>query len=134
LGAPRFWRKTKSRYNLYGVCCTTCEDKFFPPRKICPKCRRASKLSNVKLDAIGEIETYTVIHSAPEGFEEQTPYVMALVKLKEGPTLTTEIVDCEHDEVEIGMPVEGVFRKIGESEKGGPIYYGFKFRPARSSV
>jgi uncharacterized OB-fold protein len=133
LGAPRFWRKTRSRYNLYGVCCTTCEDNYFPPRKICPKCRRASKLESVKLEPRGEVLTYTIIHSAPQGFDKQTPYIMAIVRLNDGPMLTTQIVDCEFDDVEIGMPVEGVFRKIGESGREGPIYYGFKFRPERSS-
>jgi uncharacterized OB-fold protein len=128
MGAPRFWRKTRSRYNLYGVACSTCKETFFPPRKICPSCRRASKLKDIKLDGLGEVMTYTVIHSAPEGFERQTPYIMAIVKLKSGPMLTTQIVDCEEDEITIGTKVEGVFRKIREEGKDGPIYYGFKFR------
>ncbi|RMF90957.1 MAG: Zn-ribbon domain-containing OB-fold protein [Methanobacteriota archaeon] len=132
MGAPRFWRKTQSRYNLYGVKCKSCNATYFPPRKICPSCRRASKLEDVKLTPKGEVLTYTVIRSAPEGFERQTPYIMAIVKLDEGPMVTTQIVDCEPDEVEIGMAVEGVFRKIRESGKDGPIYYGFKFRPARA--
>jgi uncharacterized OB-fold protein len=134
MGAPRFWRNTKSRYNLYGVKCTICQENYFPPRKICPSCRRASRLENVKLDAQGEIVTFTVIRSAPEGFENQTPYVMAIVQLKEGPRITTQVVDIEPEEVEIGMPLEGVFRRISESGKGGPIYYGYKFSPLRSSV
>ncbi|MFQ5887114.1 MAG: Zn-ribbon domain-containing OB-fold protein [Candidatus Hydrothermarchaeales archaeon] len=133
MGAPRFWRKTQSRYNLKGVRCTRCNDSYVPPRRICPKCRRASKLEDIKLEARGEVVTYTIIHSAPEGFEKQTPYIMAIVELKDGPKLTTQVVDCEADEIRIGMPVEGVFRKIRESGKDGPIYYGFKFRPARSS-
>jgi uncharacterized OB-fold protein len=133
MGAPRFWRKTQSRYNLYGVCCTTCDEIYFPPRKICPKCRRASKLEGIKLSPRGEVVSYTIIHSAPEGFDRQTPYIMGIVKLNQGPMLTTQIVDCEIGQAEIGMPVEGVFRKIRESRAGGPIYYGFKFRPMRSS-
>ncbi len=133
MGAPRFWRKTHSRYNLYGVKCTKCEECFFPPRRICPNCRRASRLESVKLDTRGEVVTYTIIHSAPEGFEKHTPYVMAIVKLKDGPMLTTQIVDCEIEDVRIGMPVKVVFRKIGESGRDGPIYYGFKFRPVNAS-
>jgi scaffold protein (connect acetoacetyl-CoA thiolase and HMG-CoA synthase) len=133
MGAPRFWRNTKSRYNLYGVRCGTCEENYFPPRKICPSCRRASKLESVKLNATGEVVTYTIIHSAPEGFENQTPYIMAIVKLDQGPMLTTQIVDCEIEDASIGMPVEGVFRKINESGRNGPIYYGMKFRPPRYS-
>jgi uncharacterized OB-fold protein len=133
MGAPRFWRKTQSRYNLYGVKCTRCNATYFPPRKICPICRRASKLEDLKLEPRGEVVTYTIIHSAPEGFERQTPYIMAIVKLRAGPMFTTQIVDCELDEISIGMPVEGVFRKIRESGKDGLIYYGFKFRTERPS-
>ncbi len=131
MGAPRFWRKTQNRYNLYGVRCNNCDDIYFPPRKICPKCRRSSKLTGIKLDARGEVVTYTIIHSAPEGFKRQTPYAMAIIKLREGPMLTTQIVDCKPEEVKIGMAVEGVFRKIGEVGRDGLIYYGFKFRPQR---
>ncbi len=134
MGAPRFWRNTQSRYNLKGVRCSTCEETYFPPRKICPACRRASKLKSVKLKARGKIVTYTIIHSAPEGFERQTPYIMAIVKLEGGPRLTTQIVDCDTNKVKIGMPVVGAFRRIGESGRDGPIYYGFKFRPERPSV
>lgn len=133
MGAPRFWRKTQSRYNLIGVRCITCDETYFPPRKICPQCRRTSKLQPVKLSPKGEIVTYTVIHSAPEGFEKQTPYIMAIIQLDEGPMLTTQIVDCELKEVSIGMLVEGVFRKISESGIDGPIYYGYKFRPLRKN-
>ena len=133
MGAPRFWRKTKSRYNLIGVRCETCSENYFPPRKICPKCRRESKLEEAKFEPKGEVITYTIIHSAPEGFEKQTPYIMAIVQLTAGPMLTTQIVDCEMEDIQIGMSVEGVFRKISESGKDGPIYYGFKFKPLRDA-
>jgi len=133
MGAPRFWRRTKHRYNLYGVRCLNCDKVYFPPRRICPSCRRASRLVDEKLEPKGEVVTYTVIHTGPEGFEKQTPYIMAIVKLSSGPMLTTEIVDCEPEEMSIGMPVKGVFRRIGDAAGDGPIYYGFKFAPEKPS-
>ena len=131
LSVPRFWRNTESRYNLVGSLCVNCNEAYFPPKRICPLCRRQSKLEKAKFAGTGEVVSYTVIHSAPEGFEKETPYIMAIVKLDEGPKLTTQIVDCcDGQEVQIGMRVESVFRKIREGGSKGIIYYGFKFKPA----
>ena len=38
------------------------------------------------------------------------PYVVALVDLEEGPRLMTDLVDCEPDDVQVGMAVEGRIR------------------------
>lgn len=126
---PRFWRSIKSRYNLIGVKCMKCGEVYFPPRNVCPKCRRMGKLEDIKLRGIGEVLTYTIISAPPEGFERQVPYIMAIVKLEEGPKLTTQIVDCELDEIKIGMKVRSVFRKIQEDGDPGLIHYGYKFKP-----
>ncbi len=129
MSIPRFWRNIQSRYNLIGTKCSNCNEIYFPPRNLCPKCRRMSKIEKFKLQGRGEVVTYTVIHSASEGFDDQTPYIMAIVKLDEGPRLTTQIVDCGLDEIKIGMRVESVFRKIQEDGEAGLIHYGFKFKP-----
>lgn len=126
---PRFWRNIKSRYNLVGTQCVTCGNKYFPPRNICPTCRRDSQIEKIKFKGEGSIETFTVIHTSPTDFDAQSPYIMAIVKLDEGPMLTTQIVDCELEDVEIGLKVENVFRKIQQDGEAGLVYYGFKFRP-----
>lgn len=59
------------------------------------------------------------------------PYILAIVKLEEGPKLTAEIVDCEIDEVKIGKEVGAVFRKIVEKGPHGVIQYGYKFKLVR---
>ena len=59
---------------------------------------------------------------------QKTPYVLAIIKLIEGPKITAEIVDCEMDEVQIEKAVNVVFRKIMEKGKHGVIQYGYKFR------
>ena len=129
MSIPRFWRSIKSRYNLIATKCLSCGGTYFPPRAICPKCRRRSRLEEVKLGGNGEIVSYTVIHSPPEGFDHKGPYIMAVVKLDEGPCLTTQIVDCEPEDLKIGMKVKKVFRRIREDGEAGLIHYGFKFKP-----
>jgi hypothetical protein len=130
MSIPRFWRSIKSRYNLIAIKCLNCGRVYFPPRAICPECRRKSRLEKIKLRGKGRVLSYTVIHSPPVGFENKGPYIMAIVKLDEGPCLTTEIVDCEQRDMKIGMQVERVFRKIREDGESGLIHYGFKFKPA----
>jgi len=111
---PRFWREIPQRYNLIGNQCNVCNMIYFPPRESCPICRRKSidKMKNIKLKGKGKIVTYSIIHDAPEEFEGQEPYPIAIIELEEGPRITAQIVDCKIKDVKIGMKVESTFRKI----------------------
>ena len=128
---PRFWREIPQRYNLIGNKCDECGLIFFPPRESCPECRRKSfgKMKEYRLSDKGIVETYTIIYEAPEKFEGQTPYAIAIIKLKEGPKITAQIVDCKLDDIKIGMKVKSTFRKIQDDGYVGAIYYGYKFKP-----
>jgi len=88
------------------------------------------KMKTIKLSGKGKIVTYSIIHVAPERFEGQAPYPIAVIKLDEGPCITAQIVDCDVDDVKIGMRVQSTFRKIQEDGYIGAIYYGYKFKPA----
>jgi hypothetical protein len=77
----------------------------------------------------GEIYSYTTVQEVPEGYEEQAPYVLALVKLDEGPLVTAQITDLEVNELlTIGDRVEMVTRKLTTEGPTGMIIYGYKFR------
>ena len=129
---PRFWREIPQRYNLIGNQCEICSKVYFPPREACPYCRRKSmgKMKDLKFSGKGTVVTYTIIHDAPENFEGQAPYPIAIIQLDEGPKLTAQIVDCKLEDVKIGMKVKSTFRKIQEDGYIGAIYYGYKFKPA----
>ena len=127
-GLASYWRLIPQRYNLIGTECEKCGEKFFPPRKLCPTCRRSGDIKEFKFSGNGEIYSYTIIHAAPEGFEVQKPYAMAIIKLDEGPCITSQVVDCELGDVDIGKRVEMVFRKIIAGKDGGTIRYGYKFK------
>jgi len=75
----------------------------------------------------GEILSYTVVQEPPEGFEDQAPYVLALVKLAEGPVVTAQITDVD-GAVQIGDAVEMVTRRLTTEGPRGMIIYGYKFR------
>ena len=40
MAIPNLWRTQKQRYSLQGDLCVHCERAVFPPRQICPHCRR----------------------------------------------------------------------------------------------
>ncbi len=128
---PRFWREIPQRYNLLGNQCTSCNKIFFPPSEACPECRRKSygKMKDLKLSGKGKVITYTIVNVAPDAFDKQAPYPMAIIELEEGPRITAQIVDCDINEVKIGMNVQSTFRKIQQDGKIGAIYYGYKFKP-----
>jgi uncharacterized OB-fold protein len=121
------WRRIPERYRLEANRCVTCGTAYFPPRMVCPACRRKGRLEALKLAGDGEIYSYTTVYVAPEGFEYGSPYVVAIVKLKEGPLITGQVTDIAPEEVKIGMPVRTVFRRISEDAEDGIIHYSFKF-------
>lgn len=125
---PLTWRRIPERYLMMGVRCTTCGKAYFPKRPVCPKCRRKGKLEIVRFSGKGKVFSFTEITSAPEGFEDQVPYVLAIIELDEGARLTAQIVDAKGDDVKIGSRVEQVFRVIQRDDPEGLIHYGFKFR------
>jgi uncharacterized OB-fold protein len=128
-GLALHWRLIPSRYNLVGNECKNCGQKFFPPRNICPDCRRRSKLEKFRFSGEGEIFTYSVVRAAPTGFDFQRPYVVAIVKLVEGTMCTAQVVDCDAEKIKVGDKVEMVFRKVMADDESGIIRYGYKFKP-----
>lgn len=83
----------------------------------------------------GEIFSYTVVQDVPEGYEEQSPYVLALVRLDEGALITAQITDLgDEEQVAIGDRVEMVTRKLTTEGPTGMIVYGYKFRKILSNM
>jgi uncharacterized OB-fold protein len=127
---PRHWRLKKQRYALVGEVCPHCETKIFPPRDVCPECGGEAKTAYA-FSGKGEVYSFTRMGNAPAGFEEQAPYTVALIKLQEGPIVTAQLTDLGNQEVQIGMPVEMVTRKLRSDDgEKGILVYGYKFRPA----
>jgi hypothetical protein len=133
MATARFWRENPSRYNLAANRCGNCGKVFFPPRAVCSDCHRKSlgKMEPLKLKGEGEVYSYSVVHEVPSHFEMLKPYVVAMVRLDEGVMLTSQLIDVDPKEVQVGMRVRTTLRRIGEDGPAGVIYYGYKFAPAR---
>ncbi len=126
---PRFWREIPQRYNLQASKCGACDAIHYPPRTVCPECRRASigNLEEVKLSGRGTVLESTRVHKAAPGYEAQVPYTLALIQTEEGPVITGQVVDHDGRAVSAGDDVRAVFRRLGEDGDAGVIYYGTKW-------
>ena len=103
-----FWTATTDhRFELQR--CRSCAEAIFYPRVNCPACG-STDLGSEDASGQGTIYTYTVARRPTHrAFADSGPYVIAIVELAEGPHVTTNIVECDPDEVAVGMPVEVVF-------------------------
>ena len=123
--SPRYHREIPQRYRLEAEKCKKCGKILFPPRLICPECG-SKNFEKVILPENGKIITFTIIRVAPQQFESEVPYAIAIVELENGVKITTQVVDCDPEKLEIGNSVKLVFRKIQEEGKTGIICYGYK--------
>ena len=87
--------------------CITCGEAHHYPRTICPFCF-SDNTTWTEASGRGAIYSYSVMRKAT------VPYVMAYVTLEEGPTMMTNIVECDVDALAIGQPVSVVFQDTGE--------------------
>lgn len=105
---------------LIGVRCKDCGDIICPPKSTCSCGSR--NLENFELSGRGKIVSYTVTYVAPLGYDNEVPYVVAMVELDEGTWIVGRLdVDAEIAEREdlIGRRVE-VFGKEFPTEQFYP--------------
>lgn len=121
-GVPPAWRSKSEKYRLVGSKCSKCETVHFPKTGFCDKCSLITE--DFVFSGEGAVESYTTIRTPPAGFVG--PYVVAIIKLKEGPNITANVVNRE---VGVGDKVFFVFRRLNDT-KEGVIHYGPKFRKA----
>jgi uncharacterized protein len=105
-----FWNAMREGRFTVPVC-SACGKAHWYPRAICPFCS-SDKVALRDASGKGTIYTFSVMRRAKE------PYTIAYVTLAEGPTMMTNLVDCDFDALRIGQPVTVVFK---ETEGGPPV-------------
>ncbi len=88
---------------LEGARCNACGHLFLPAGPVCPRCW-SDRLGRQALSGLGEVATFTVYRQQYHP-EFPPPYVIAVVALREGPRMVSNIVDCPPEAVRVGMPV-----------------------------
>ena len=96
--------------------CTACGRAHWYPRAVCPFCFGATSWEEAS--GRGTIYSFSVMRRV------DPPYAIAYVTLDEGPTMMTNMVDCDFDALRIGQRVQLAFRP---TDGGAPVPC---FRPA----
>ena len=91
--------------------CAACGAFHFYPRALCPFCF-SDRTEWREAAGTGTIYSFSVMRRA------EVPYAIAYVTLAEGPTMMTNIVDCDLDAIRIGQQVRVVFKS---AENGQPV-------------
>lgn len=85
--------------------CARCGHRQFYPRRWCLQCD-STDLDWVPVSGDGELVTFSVVRRAPsQAHKARLPYVVAIVRLVEGPQMMATIVNAEADDLIPGMAV-----------------------------
>lgn len=94
--------------------CTDCGESYFYPRDICPHCLSTA---TEWLQTAGRGTLYSFSTSK----RGELPHTLAYVTLDEGPTMLTNIVDCDPATLQVGQAVKVVFRPA-ENGQNVPLF------------
>lgn len=106
-----FWQSCKKHILIFQQC-NDCGHFRWPLSYVCPKCS-SQKAEWVQSEGKGYVYTYIVFHTPfhPD-FIGKTPYVVAIVELKEGPHFLAKIIGCNHTQIQCDMQVEVVWEDV----------------------
>ena len=124
--SPRYAREIPQRYRMEAGRCASCKTVAFPAKRICACCK-GDRIDPFPLPDEGKLVTWTVIHSAPENFDVQTPYAIGIVELPDNIRVMAQIVDCDPAELKRGQRVRRMLRRISTEGRAGIVHYGYKF-------
>jgi hypothetical protein len=104
---------------LLGLKCQECGTITVPPKMVCRKCTSPA-LEIVQLSGKGKIQTFATVYVAPEGRENDVPYIIVLVELDEGPWIMGNLAGVD--------PTKATMELIGKRVKmGHKVFPGDKY-------
>jgi len=114
---------------IEGTRCKKCEAIFLGERDTCASCGARGEMETLKLSDKGTLYVYSIVHRSFPGIE--VPYVSAVVDLEGGGTIKGNLIniDPEPEKIEMGMPVELVFKKAPRKDAEGNEYLTYYFQP-----
>jgi uncharacterized OB-fold protein len=110
-----YWEKAKQR-ELWLRSCQDCRQIYFYPRDICPECFSRST-TWIQSSGKGILHTFAIVHRAAyPAFQDDLPYIIAIVELEGGARIPTNLVGIEPDpeKIEVGMTVEVTYDDVSE--------------------
>ena len=115
--------------HLEGSRCKSCGAVFLGERTTCSKCATRNELETVELSNEGELYVYSIVFRSFPGVD--VPYVSAVVDLVGGGTVKGNLINVDPDpeKIQMGMPVEVVYRKAPRKDSEGNEYLTYYFQP-----
>jgi len=105
---------------VMGTKCKKCGQIFFPPRADCYSCF-SSDMEWFKVSGKGKLLSFTKLMYGPVGFEEDIPYLLALVDYGDYKVFGRLKKDIPIEEIKVGMEVVPQVVKLPK----GQISYEF---------
>lgn len=106
-----FWEACR-RHTLMLQRCDACGTFVYYPRPLCTNCH-SDRLTWTEVSGEGVIYSYTVCHRpAGPAFKTNVPYVVALIDLREGARMLSNVVTDDPAGVRIGQAVRVVFEDV----------------------
>ena len=102
------------RHELCLPYCAACDVYEFYPRPFCRRCF-SWDVEWRQLRGSGTLYSYAINYRPAPGFEDQVPYVIAVVELDEGPRMMTNLlldVMPEPGRIPVGAPVTIVYDDV----------------------
>jgi hypothetical protein len=107
-----FWDGTRQGLLLLQRC-GECGRFRWTPQLACPACL-SERFEWRPASGRGTLYSYTIVHRAVDPTAFHVPYVLAVVRLEEGPHMLTNVVDCPPAALRIGMPLEVRLERIDD--------------------
>ena len=114
---------------LEGVRCGHCRAVFLGERSACASCGAREGLAPTRLANTGTLYVYTIVYRSFPGVP--VPYVSAIVDLDGGGTVKGNLIGIDPDpqKIQMGMPVEVVYRTAPIKDREGNEYLTYCFQP-----
>lgn len=118
------WRKRKMLLGLVGGKCRECGTQQFPKMDICvnPNCNAHHSQDDFEFaDIPAKINSYTGDLLA---VSIDPPHKYGMVQFEGGGRFMADFTDCDLEELQVGLPVQMVFRRrFADKERGFTVYF-----------
>lgn len=96
--------------------CSLCGLTQHYERPCCVRCG-SRELHLVAPSGRGTLHSFTVVHRSPLPRRWSAPYVLALVRLEEGPIVMSHVVDANEEMLTCELPVQATWMAFDDGER-----------------
>ncbi len=112
---------------LMACKCLKCGKIHLPPRPLCDNCF-STEFQWLEVSGKGKLLTYTIIHVAPQQFQNLTPYAIGIVELEKGLKIPGMIQGLTQEQMKIGMQLNVDFSTCSTPQQW-PQWPRYCFKP-----